>query len=352
MAQTIDAQNVVELIGRGFHRLVPEKYKSEFFWQREKQHLLTLIQRDPKLAECDPDSLARAVSNAGAMGLSLNPVLGHCYLITRRERKRKDGESWADYERDVGSLAYAVPSYMGMADLAVKSERIMQVVAEVVFDADQFRYHGPLHAPTHEAVHRAADREYAKAVGVYAVARLRERATFAPDGVFQCVYLDRVMIERIRAMSETPNSRMWDPAQVWTEGWKKAAVRRLWKLLPKSPAMLEAMRAADEAEGFVETEDPPPPAEKVIALVSDADVAELRQMLVQGGVKEGEPMNRWVERIALRFEVATLAELPKDELPKVRKLITEAMVEAKRRQEAAKAPQGAQAATTAPDDKA
>lgn len=327
---TMGAKELVDAVGKGYHRLVPEKFRSEFFWQREKQHVLALIQRSPELLEADPDSLARAVSNAGAMGLSLNPVLGHCYIITRKERKKKDGESWDDYKRNVGTVAYCCPSYMGMADLAVKSERIIQVTAEIVFDADTFRYFGPMDSPTHEAVHRAVDRTYDKAVGVYAVARLREKPRYAgQNGVFQTVYLDRTMIERIRALSETPNSLMWDPARLWTEGWKKAAVRRLWKMLPKSPAMITAMEVADEADGVIaidETASDNVKAEKAVVLVSDDDVTALLDQIKAGGIPEAD-LNRWAERIALRFQIGKLEELAKDELPKARQLIATALEE-------------------------
>jgi phage RecT family recombinase len=323
------AKDLVDTVGKGYHRLVPEKFRSEFFWQREKQHLLALIQRAPELLECDPDSLARAVSNAGAMGLSLNPVLGHCYIIKRNERKKAANESWDQYKATVGSIAYCCPSYMGMADLAVKSERIMQVTAEVVFDADTFRYFGPMDAPTHEAVHRSVDRTYDKAVGVYAVARLREKPRYATQGVFQTVYLDRSMIERIRALSETPNSIMWDPEKLWTEGWKKAAVRRLWKLLPKTPAMIAAMEVSDEIDGPVVIDELAPDgmkAEKAVVIVNDEDVRGLIQMLTDGGIKE-EELNRWRERLSLRFAIGRLDELPKDELPKARELIKTALAE-------------------------
>jgi len=323
MAETVTAQQAVDLIGRSYHRVIPERMRSEVFWQREKQHVLTLLARDPKLAGADPDSLARAVANAGAMGLSLNPVLGHCYLIPRRQRARKEGEKWADYEAQVPFVVSATPSYMGMVDLAVKSERIVQVVAEVVFDADTFRYHGPMQAPTHEAVHRSVDRTYEKAVGVYACARLRERRTLAPDGAYQSVYIDRDMVLRIRALSERPDSLMWSESGMWTEGWKKAAVRRLWKLIPKSQAMIEAMRVLDEAEGRVDEVVEPPP-EKAVVLVSDADAEALVQQLRDGGVPE-DKLAHWTDRVALRFQVTTLAELPKDELPKARKLIAEAL---------------------------
>ena len=332
--QPVDTKTALELIGRSYHRVIPDRLRSEVFWQREKAHLVTIMERSPDVAAADPDSLARAVANAGAIGLSLDPVLGLIYLIPRRERKKKDGESWADYNRTVGWQVTATPSYKGLAELAVASERVVQIAAEIVFESDTFRYHGPMHAPTHEAVHRPADRVYDKAVGVYACARLRERAGYNSTGVFQSAYLDREEVQRIRMMSDRPDSLMWHPDKVWTEGWKKAAVRRLFKLVPKSQRMVEAMRMMNEAEGH----EPDPVVEKpaqAVVLISDEDVAALRQQLVGGGVPEAK-LPEWIDRLAMRFQVARLDDLPRDELPKAKKLIGEALAAAKARKEAAK----------------
>lgn len=334
MSVNAEMQTALDLIGRSYHRVIPPERRSEFFWQREKQHVLTLLAKEPKLAATDPDSFARAIANAAAMGLSLNPAMGHCYLIPRKARKRGQGESWADYNANVPSLVYAVPSYMGLADLAVRSERVIQIVAEVVFEADTFRYHGPMKMPTHEVSHRSADRTYEKAAGVYACARLPQRRGSPPEGLFQATYIDRETVLRIRALSEAPDSLMWSEQGMWTEGWKKAAVRRLWKLLPKSPALVEAFAAMDLAEGPVEPEREVK-VEQAVVLVSDADVAELVGQMTSAGLNEKQ-VHEWSDRLALRFQVASLAELEKGSLAQARKVLAEALAELAERRRKAK----------------
>ena len=69
------------------------------------------------------------------------------------------------------------------------------------------------------------------AVGVYAIAFFR-------DGGSQFVILNREEVEKVRSTSESwknEKGRKYSPWETWTdEMWKKTALKRLFKLLPKT----------------------------------------------------------------------------------------------------------------------
>ena len=315
----------LDLVSRRYKTLVHEGFKNEFVWQRERTHLITLLERSPELrevAEKNPESLARVVQTAGAMQLTLNPTVGHCYIICRRARKRRQGEPEDAYKASVPLIADVAPSYMGLADLAIRADRVAQVAAEVVFQGDSFKYRGPFAMPEHDAVIDPKKRTEKHAIGVYAAARMRERYyKAAPE--WQSTFIDADTVQKIRSMSERPNATMW--VELWTEGWKKTAVRRLFKLLPKTPSMFAAQDAMDRVEGMLAHDEPPAPKEEeIVRLVDAGDLETIRKQLTDGGIS-GTEQERWIDRLKVRFQVADLSELPKAELPKALKVLAQAI---------------------------
>jgi hypothetical protein len=80
------------------------------------------------------------------------------------------------------------------------------------------------------------------AEGVYAAMRMQ-------SGDERSEYVDAPTVQKIRALSKVPNSLMY--TTVWTEGWKKIAVRRLAKLaMVAEPRMVAAEAGMLRAEGF------------------------------------------------------------------------------------------------------
>ena len=96
----VDLAHALITASRDYHRV---KRGDELKWAQEKMFVMQLISDTPKLRECTPTSLASAVLQAGAMGLSLNPLEKHVYLIPRAR------------------VATASPSYRGMIHLDRKS---------------------------------------------------------------------------------------------------------------------------------------------------------------------------------------------------------------------------------------
>ena len=303
----------------------------DLVWAQEKAYMLQLLEREPKTRLCTEESLVGCILQAASMGLTLNPLRKLCYIIPRKERKRAAGESDAEYER-VPYIAYASPSYQGLIDVSVRSGLVRQVAAEIVFQTDHFRYFGPVRLPEHEATTAAAKREHKHAIGVYAGARLA-------TGADASVYLDRDQVERIRKLSEMPNSLMWDPGKLWSEGWKKAAIRRLWKTLPSSTIVAAVENYMNAHEGVAiddgERAIPVPPP----ALVDEAGLARIRAELAHIPAEQRE---KWEPRLADKYGARTLERLEAQFVDEACGVVRDALALAK-----AKAAERAATTTTA-----
>jgi recombinational DNA repair protein RecT len=186
------------------------------------------------------------------MGLTMNPAAALVYFIPRRARKRDSttyeaDKSEADYKRNVPWIVTATPSYRGLAYICTHYAGVGDIASEVVFEADEFVYRGPMEKPDHIPTLVAAKRDEKLAIGAYAVLRLR-------SGDYRAEFVDAATIQRARGMSDNPGGLMW--TKFWTEGWRKVVVRRACKLAMQGAeisvgasgrlgAAEEAMTAAD-----------------------------------------------------------------------------------------------------------
>jgi recombinational DNA repair protein RecT len=274
----------------------------ELKWTQEKQFFITAVGKSRDLQVATQDSLVTAALQAAGMGLSFNPIRQHVYLIPRRARKRYDNETPADYEKKVPIVASAQPSYMGLSHIAVAARVAEFLRAEVVFKKDKFEYRGPIEKPKHIPTLKAEERNEAAAIGVYAICKL-------VSGDYLCEYLDRDTVMKIKAKSENKKSMMWDPNDMWTEGWKKSAIRRLYKTIPKPDQRMEAaVQAMDTHEGVaVGATDI---TSESVQVINDAQHTELHAMLTDRGI-EGERATAWLDKLAFGIaDVGTIADLP------------------------------------------
>lgn len=241
-------------------------------WAQERQHAVARIRANKDLRAATEESLTAAVLQAGSMGLTLNPVRDHCYLIPRKARRN---------DPNAPIIAYASPSYKGLSWLAQEAGDVRWMRAEVVFKADRFRYLGPAERPRHEPTLDSRQRREADAIGVYAMAK-------TADGDVLTEFVDRETVQKIRRMSEVPNSTMWSPDKLWTEGWKKAAIRRLFKTLPSShsahiQAAQEQLNRYEGAAAFEDVPEPPPDEGGTLCL-SDDQFADLDTLIRDTGI--------------------------------------------------------------------
>ena len=194
-----------------------------------------------KVAMENKPSLAQAITNVAAIGLSLNPAEKQAYLIPRSV---KDGNKWV-------SKVFLEPGYMGLCTLATDSGAIEWVQANVVYQADTFVDNGPGERPTH--TYNAFSKDRGEIVGYYCIAK-----TSGGDFLTTIMTIDEVngIMERSESVKAYRAGKVksgvpWitDPI----EQGKKTVVRRAFKMWPRSKGdnrMAQAVHLSNENEGF------------------------------------------------------------------------------------------------------
>lgn len=181
---------------------------------------LTAINKTPKLLECSRESLLMSIMQAAEMGLEPGGLLGEGYLVP------------------YGTQCQFIPGYRGLISLARRSGQIVSIEAHVVFQKDEFECGFGLdpflkHTPAWEEVDPGPLRF------VYAVAKLK-------DGGVQFEVMSRAQIEGIRAKSKAGRSGPW--VDHFDEMARKTVIRRLFKYLPVSVELAQALEIQASAE--------------------------------------------------------------------------------------------------------
>lgn len=201
------------------------EYQMNF--NREASFAIQILTANPYLAKTDPNSIRAAVVNVALTGLTLNPALKYAYLIPRKDKCVLD------------------ISYMGMIKLLTDAGSVKSIDASVIYSNDKWSFRkgsDPFmdHQPT---LSNRGDK-----IGAYAIAFFR-------DGGFQFEVLPKEEIEKVRATSESyknEKTRNYSPWENWEdEMWKKTALKRLFKLLPKtkfSESLIAALSVENDNE--------------------------------------------------------------------------------------------------------
>ncbi len=211
---------------------------------------LTEVRRNPALGRCDQHSFLGALMLCAQLGLEPGGPLGHAYLVPFENRKA--GRTEVQF----------ILGYRGMIELARRSGQIVSIEARAVYPDDKFECRFGLesdlvHVPDWESQNRTPD----KLRFVYAVAKLK-------DGGVQFVVLSRRDIEAARAASKA-GSGPWQTH--FEEMAMKTAVRRLFKWLPISIELAQAIEQDERAEIGMPQENPLLPAEEQVI---DVDAIE------------------------------------------------------------------------------
>ena len=190
---------------------------------REEAFALQLLKANDyllKAAQSDPVAMKMAMTNVGAIGLSLNPAEKYAYLLPRK-----------------GKICLDV-SYMGMMKIATDSGAIKWVQTGMVHANDNFIDNGIGAAPTPGCNPFAKPSERGEYVGAYCVAK-------TADGDFLTTTMTIDELNGIKGRSEAGkrNSGPW--VTDFTEQCKKTVVRRAFKMWPRSTGMERLAVAVD-----------------------------------------------------------------------------------------------------------
>jgi recombination protein RecT len=252
---------------------------------------LSNMLRNPKLMECTQASVVQAVLTACALGLEPDGVSGQAYLVPYK---------------DVCTL---IPGYRGLIQLAYRSGEVLSIQSLNVYANEKFERHvGAIPPVVHTPKPPETRGEY---VGSYAVATIK-------GGGCVCEYLWKSEIETIRDRSASYQSavKYGKKDSPWftdaDEMRRKTVVRRLFKYIPSSAALRQAVAMEDEFEAdratFVDMVDTPLPTTKAAKLAANMRArtplppppTETEPPL---GEEEGQTLGDAIEALAEDMEV-------------------------------------------------
>ena len=173
--------------------------------------LMTAIQKNSALLNCEPKSVLLAAYEAAEVGCSLSPSLQLGWLIP------------------YGTQAQFQPSYRFFMQKAYATECVNSFNAEVVYERDTFKREL---APKRTLIHIPADGDRGEPIGAYAIVEFK-------GGRLDYEFLTKEQVERHRKVSKQPNSLMWK--EFFEEGWRKTAIRVLAKRLPMTNSHMEEL---------------------------------------------------------------------------------------------------------------
>jgi recombination protein RecT len=232
---------------------------------------VTNIRNRHDLQRCEPLSLVSSIVEASQLGLELDPILGHGYLVPFR---RKDGKYICTF----------IPGYRGFIHLMRNSGLVHLVNAEIIVVGDehdemlgtQRRLH---HKPIYDnKVDRLVEKNW---LGAYCT------VTWTNNGQPDYEYMHAEAINDIRKRSPAERAGKKGPWVTDTaEMWKKTPTRRTAKRMPLSPQTRQLIKAATrdeyrESEAYREKEP-------MTAVLDDIDVQPVERIEVITETKEPE----------------------------------------------------------------
>ena len=175
----------------------------------------SLLIENTKIRACEPLSLRKVLANIVTSGLTLSPAMREAYVVPRA------GKATLDI------------SYMGLIKLLTDAGTISSVEAYVIYENDEYEYELGLNRKFR---HVPVFKDRGAMIAVYAIARIR-------GGEPQIEILTADDVEAVKAVSPSHN----DPSSPWqnfpAEMWRKSAVKRLFKYLPKGKMSDELIAA-------------------------------------------------------------------------------------------------------------
>jgi recombination protein RecT len=199
---------------------------------------VTEIQNNPKLLECNRQSLFSCILTCAQLGLEPGKELAQAYFIPRKLK-------------GVLTCTY-LTGYQGMIDIAERGGKVT-IEAAVVHEKDEFWYQRGLNPDMVHKPYLGTD-DPGPLVFAYAVARYT-------DGRSKFIVMTRREIDAVRASSPASSSGPW--VTHYEQMARKTPIRQLFKDLPKSAEMMELILAEKEHE-TIEVE-----AHKISAKVID-----------------------------------------------------------------------------------
>lgn len=204
--------------------------------ERLSRIALNVIRTNPKLLQCDINSLMGGVMEAAKLGLEPG-LMGQCYLIPF-EKKKKVGNDWVTERID----AQFIIGYKGLIDLVRRSGQVSTIEARTVYENDVFDFEYGLDS---SLIHKPTLKEKGEPIAYYAVAKLK-------DGGSSFIVMSKTEMEQYKdkyAKAKGYGGKVVGP---WADEFdamaRKTCLRQLIKYLPISVEHLGM--AFDEQSGM------------------------------------------------------------------------------------------------------
>ncbi len=173
------------------------------------------LRKNPKLLQCNRDSLFASMLRSIQLGLECNGTLGQAYLVPFKDE------------------CTLIVGYQGMLEVCRRSDQIVTVVSEVVYSNDDFDYQRGDSPHVHHKPAWVDDAgepmERGNPLGAYTSVMLK-------DGSRQSEVMSKADIMKHKEMSPAKNKKdsPWNHPHNWVWMWKKTTILQAAKLLPKS----------------------------------------------------------------------------------------------------------------------
>ncbi len=254
------------------------------------------IQENPKLLECDRNSVMGAILASAELGLLPTKSMGESYILPYYDGKTKAYKA----QLQIG--------YQGFQTLMYRNGGIKGMWAKIVRENDEF-FHELGTEP--KLTHRPPIKDRGKPIGAYAVAVINGHR------VFKFMLEEDIM--KIKAMSQagdkpfSPWNSKNDP-EMWM--WKKTCIKQLSKTLPKSESLTKGVYfdnvcetggymhvdeetkevGVQESDIFKETQKLESPKEAYVTFEDDKAIFEKH-------LKDGKTGTEILEMISKKFDV-------------------------------------------------
>ena len=196
---------------------------------RMQSAAVVAVTKDPDLLLADRQSFMSAIRQCAQHGVIPDGNEAVLQVYNTRIKLPNGKEDW------VKKVTY-LPMIRGIINRVLKSGKVISFWAEVVHEGEAFTldtsqgYRRPVHAPDYF-------NRRGQIVGAYAVAKFS-------NGVIDCEILDRLELDKIRAVAKTKN--VWD--QWFAEKAKVAAMKRHSKRLPLSAEDMDFIQNREETD--------------------------------------------------------------------------------------------------------
>ena len=187
---------------------------------------LTACVQNPKLLNCTRESLMQATLQSASLGLMPDGIMGQAYLIPYADK--------AQFQ--IG--------YQGLIELAIRTDRIAGIIADVVHEKDKFEFHRSVKED--HFLHRPYEGDDDPGAVTHAYAIIRRK-----DGSASVTVLPKAKIEREhRAHSRARNDGPW--VSHWEAMARKTAILVALKYEQKSTELAKAVAIEERVEQGIE----------------------------------------------------------------------------------------------------